>query len=102
MTRARFFAALAGLAGVAKAQVRIFHPRSWRTGSAVNNQCPVCEWMAEPLARVKTGWSSCKPTGDGQTATCEPNYMDPQSPQLTRCLRCNAAFLRDYAPEVKP
>ena len=114
MTRARFFAALAGLAGVAKAQ-------QWRQcvpdaetlrrndtfacsnkmKSALNNQCPVCGEMAEPLKPHKMGVTQCKPVpGTENALTCEPLMQDPDSPQLTRCKRCNAAFWRDY--EVRP
>ena len=117
MTRARFFAALAGVCGVAKAQTvggavgssdicwpRIpFNPHA-KNGikmcADVNNQCPVCGEMAEPLTPIKSGLQNCRGTGDGYTAVCEDVFVNPDSPQLTRCKRCSAAFFRDY--EVKP
>jgi len=114
MTRNKFFASVFGALGVARAQqwkectsgtpgtTSYVTPnpdmRCWaqykKAEPALNNQCPVCGTMAEPLKKYKLGVKNCKPVGDGYTLSCEDIWATPD-PQVVRCKLCNAAFWQD-------
>ena len=53
ITRKAFWLALAA-AWSARAQAYITEP-AWKTGKAINNQCPVCGTMAEPYVYRDAG-----------------------------------------------
>ncbi|MDE2022466.1 MAG: hypothetical protein KGI71_06160 [Patescibacteria group bacterium] len=106
MKRSTFFATFLGALGIARAQQwrypKADHQHDYlgrqltidlqADGVALNNQCPVCGTMAEPLKRV-IGSYSYEPASGGLIAL-KPNYVDP-GPGIVRCKRCNAAFWQD-------
>ncbi len=114
MKRSKFIAAIFGAFGVARAQqtgsrlpetttgnhlsvTTCAIPPQWndRCPAILNNQCPVCGTMAEPLPKLqKIAVGNCKATADPGVVACEDIFENPYS-SLTRCKRCNAAFWQD-------
>lgn len=95
MTRFKFFAAVLGAAGLARAQQSgtilkqgalkgqpLFEPE-WKHGTKRNGQCPTCGTEAPPWYNPP----SC--FGTNGPMPCGPNE------KVVRCSRCSAAFWQD-------
>jgi len=99
MKRFTFLSTILGLAGAAKAQV-LTKPcvRAITTCLAVNNRCPVCGTMAEPLTLPRTVRMALCPPGSDPITACielgEPSKKELAELHLTYCAHCNAAFGR--------
>ena len=97
MTRKAFFlAAFTGLRSRPAGQL----PQgqtvlAWRTGPALNNQCPVCGAMAEPYLLESAGHLiPCSHPKPGQVCVAPVPGKVPTS-RTVRCRRCNVRFDQD-------
>ena len=95
ITRKAFWLALlAAWSRAAKAQayVLIESPPAWKTGKAINNQCPVCGTMAEPYVYRDAGHLiNCDHPRPGLVCVAPLQT----SSRTVRCQRCNARFDQD-------
>lgn len=62
---------------------------AWRDGKALPNQCPTCGTMAKSVSFDDIDHLVC--VADHGSVPCARTVTS----QLTRCLRCNAAFWQD-------
>jgi hypothetical protein len=91
MTRKTFWTSLF-VFGVARAQQS---EPAWRSGSALNNQCPQCGSMADPYRPHDAGHLiDCSHPKPGQVCVAPVRAVQP-SFRVTRCQRCNDAFFQD-------
>lgn len=89
-----FVAAAIGAAAVSSNANATASAPMWQTGNAVNNQCPVCGFM-NPAMIIK---SAGHPVSGTRTfVRMNSKDVAPQGhvENLTRCVRCNAAFFQD-------
>ena len=109
MKRSTFLMSVFGFLGIARAQqwkgdgsLEADAPLRLKPGKALNNQCPVCGTMAKPYKANPPCGTFFDKQGNlksyNSQVICGDDYKT--SPEnLTRCLRCNAAFWQDS--EVK-
>lgn len=96
LTRKAFWLALvAAWPREAKAQnyvqTYVIEP-AWKTGKAINNQCPVCGTMAEPYVYRDAGHLiTCDHPRPGLTCVAPLRIAS----RTVRCERCNARFDQD-------
>lgn len=89
-----FVAAALGAAAVTTNAKASTGEPAWQTGNAVNNQCPVCGFLNPAMIAKASG----EPTTGVRTFVrmkSKDVSQKGQTENLTRCLRCNAAFFQD-------
>ena len=68
---------------------------AWRTGQALNNQCPVCGTMADAYIVANAGHLiQCTHPKPGQVCVAPSRGQVPNW-RTVRCQRCNARFDQD-------